>query len=95
MIFLAKNQRSRVRECIIFIVDSIVFGMFFFLALFIRQSMSHHSRLIFISKLLNILLYFTEQQRDNDRSLRKAGREIERERRKLEEEEKKIVRFFI
>lgn len=31
-----------------------------------------------------------EQQRDNDRSLRKATRDIERERRKLEEEEKKL-----
>lgn len=35
--------------------------------------------------------YFTEQQRENDRSLRRAGRDIERERRKLEDEEKKIV----
>lgn len=33
----------------------------------------------------------TEQQRENDRTLRKAGRDIERERRKLEDEEKKIV----
>ncbi|CAD7077620.1 unnamed protein product [Hermetia illucens] len=31
-----------------------------------------------------------EQQRENDRSLRKAGRDIERERRKLEEEERKL-----
>lgn len=31
-----------------------------------------------------------EQQRENDRSLRKATRDIERERRKLEEEEKKL-----
>ncbi|XP_030572739.1 charged multivesicular body protein 2b-B [Drosophila novamexicana] len=31
-----------------------------------------------------------EQQRDNDRSLRKATRDIERERRKLEDEEKKL-----
>lgn len=31
-----------------------------------------------------------EQQRDNDRSLRKATRDIERERRMLEEEEKKL-----
>lgn len=34
---------------------------------------------------------FSEQQRENDRALRKAGRDIERERRKLEDEEKKIV----
>ncbi|ALC43078.1 CHMP2B [Drosophila busckii] len=32
-----------------------------------------------------------EQQRENDRSLRKATRDIERERRKLEEEEKKLM----
>lgn len=32
-----------------------------------------------------------EQQRENDKTLRKAGREIERERRKLEEDEKKLV----
>lgn len=31
-----------------------------------------------------------EQQRENERSLRKAGRDMEREKRKLEEEEKKI-----
>lgn len=31
-----------------------------------------------------------EQQRENDRSLRKATRDIERERRKLEDEEKKL-----
>ncbi|GAB0091941.1 charged multivesicular body protein 2b [Sergentomyia squamirostris] len=31
-----------------------------------------------------------EQQRENDRSLRKAGRDIERERKKLEMEEKKL-----
>lgn len=36
----------------------------------------------------------SEQQRENDRSLRKAGRDIERERRKLEDEEKKIVSLF-
>lgn len=33
----------------------------------------------------------TEQQRENDRALRKAGRDIEREKRKLEDEEKKLV----
>lgn len=31
-----------------------------------------------------------EQQRDNDRALRKAGRDVERDRRELEREEKKI-----
>lgn len=36
-------------------------------------------------------MWFVEQQRENDRALRKAGRDIERERRKLEDEEKKIV----
>lgn len=36
---------------------------------------------------------FAEQQRENDKSLRKAGRDIERERRKLEEEERKVVRI--
>lgn len=39
--------------------------------------------------------YFSEQQRENDRALRKAGRDIERERRKLEDEEKKIVIIVI
>lgn len=38
--------------------------------------------------------YFAEQQRDNDRALRRAGRDIERERRKLMDEEKKIVILF-
>lgn len=37
--------------------------------------------------------YFIEQQRDNDRALRRAGRDIERERRKLEDEERKLVSF--
>lgn len=35
---------------------------------------------------------YAEQQRSNDRELRKAGRDIERERRKLEVEEKKLVK---
>lgn len=39
-------------------------------------------------------LHGLEQQRENDRSLRRAGREIERERRKLEDEEKKLVSIF-
>lgn len=38
---------------------------------------------------------FSEQQRENDRSLRRAGREIERERRKLEDEERKIVIIYM
>lgn len=33
----------------------------------------------------------TEQQRENDRALRRAGRDIEKERRVIEQEEKKIV----
>lgn len=58
--------------------------------------MSHH-RSDFIQVLKFgvefVLLFFSfaEQQRENDRSLRKAGRDIERERRKLADEEKKIV----
>lgn len=38
---------------------------------------------------------FQEQQRANDRSLKKSGRDIERERAKLEQEEKKIVGIFV
>ncbi len=38
---------------------------------------------------------FAEQQRDNDRALRRAGRDIERERHKLENEEKKLVSVAI
>lgn len=41
----------------------------------------------------NLIVSFSEQQRENDKALRKAGRDIERERRKLEDEEKKIVSF--
>lgn len=36
-------------------------------------------------------ILIAEQQRENDRALRKAGRDIERERRTLEAEENKIV----
>lgn len=46
-------------------------------------------RLVSIETYLPISI--SEQQRENDRALRKAGRDIERERRKLEDEEKKIV----
>lgn len=38
---------------------------------------------------------FIEQQRENDRALRKAGRDVERDRRELEREEKKIVSMLI
>lgn len=43
----------------------------------------------------NKLIMFQEQQRANDRSLKKSGRDIERERAKLEQEEKKIVGIFV
>lgn len=43
---------------------------------------------------MKFVKYFAEQQRDNDRALRRAGRDIERERRKLMDEEKKIVILF-
>lgn len=36
-------------------------------------------------------ILIAEQQRENDRALRKAGRDIEREKRTLEVEENKIV----
>lgn len=46
---------------------------------------------IFMRISLEFNTKIVEQQRENDRSLRKAGRDIERERRKLEEEERKLV----
>lgn len=37
------------------------------------------------------LLFSSEQQRQNDRELRKAGRDLERDKAALEREEKKLV----
>lgn len=37
---------------------------------------------------------FVEEQRNADRALRKVGRDIERDRRELEREEKKLVDCF-
>lgn len=37
---------------------------------------------------------FTEEQRNADRALRKVERDIERDRLKLEREEKKLVKFI-
>lgn len=36
--------------------------------------------------------YFTEQQRENDRELRKASRTLDRDKTALEREEKKLVK---
>lgn len=47
----------------------------------------------FLLKLYNLINLFLheELQRENDRALRKVGRDLERERRELEREEKKLV----
>lgn len=88
---------------------SVFFTFPFDCSLFVRVNLNTNESslkilrmtLMFISfisqQLVSIELYslisFSEQQRENDRALRKAGRDIERERRKLEDEEKKIVIF--
>lgn len=41
--------------------------------------------------IIHVKFLFLEQQRENDRALRKAGRDIERDRREMEREEKKLV----
>lgn len=41
------------------------------------------------------VFYILEQQRQNDRELRKAGRDLERDKVALEREEKKIVSIYL
>jgi len=49
------------------------------------------NRYVYLKLVLFIWYHFTEQQRGTERVLRKVGRDIERDRRGLDKEEKKLV----